>query len=124
MRPMDFAAQLNVSLANGWGIVRTVADLCLKMPEGKYVLVKDPNKVSVYPWLCGLYRGAGAFKRHSEFPGLPDGAPSTVPMVVLLGCSRSLFLQPVIRLYAVPFSAFTGEEEEEEGAASEVEVEA
>jgi translation initiation factor 3 subunit D len=44
---MDFAAQLNVSLANGWGIVRTVADLCLKMPEGKYVLVKDPNKVCI-----------------------------------------------------------------------------
>ncbi|KAF6761964.1 eukaryotic translation initiation factor 3 subunit 7 [Ephemerocybe angulata] len=35
---------LNVSLANGWGIVRTVTDLCMKMPEGKYVLVKDPNK--------------------------------------------------------------------------------
>ena len=49
MRPMDFAAQLNVSLANGWGIVRTVADLCLKMPEGKYVLVKDPNKVRSHP---------------------------------------------------------------------------
>ena len=48
MRPMDFAAQLNVSLANGWGIVRTVADLCLKMAEGKYVLVKDPNKVCVF----------------------------------------------------------------------------
>ena len=45
MRPTDFAAQLNVSLANGWGIVRTVTDLCLKMPEGKYVLLKDPNKV-------------------------------------------------------------------------------
>ena len=45
MRPLDFATQLNVSLANGWGIVRTVADLCLKMPEGKYVLIKDPNKV-------------------------------------------------------------------------------
>ena len=47
MRPMDFAGQLNVSLANGWGIVRTVTDLCMKMPEGKYVLVKDPNKVSL-----------------------------------------------------------------------------
>lgn len=46
MRPTDFAAQLNVSLANGWGIVRTVTDLCMKMPEGKYVLVKDPNRVS------------------------------------------------------------------------------
>lgn len=47
MRPADFAGQLNVSLANGWGIVRTVTDLCMKMPEGKYVLVKDPNKVSL-----------------------------------------------------------------------------
>ncbi|KAH9077061.1 translation initiation factor eIF-3 subunit D [Lactarius deliciosus] len=71
MRSLDFAAQLNVSLANGWGIVRTVADLCLKMPEGKYVLVKDPNK-------------------------------------------------PVIRLYAVPFSAFVGDEE---GAAFDEEAE-
>ncbi|KAJ7098645.1 eukaryotic translation initiation factor 3 subunit D [Mycena belliarum] len=44
VRPTDFAAQLNVSLANGWGIVRSVTDLCMKMPEGKYVLVKDPNK--------------------------------------------------------------------------------
>ncbi|KAH9915870.1 translation initiation factor eIF-3 subunit D, partial [Amylocystis lapponica] len=64
-RPTDFAAQLNVSLANGWGIVRTVTDLCLKQPEGKYVLVKDPNK-------------------------------------------------PVIRLYAVPMTAFTGEDEDDE----------
>ena len=46
-RPADFASQLNVSLANGWGIVRTVADMCMKQPEGKYVLVKDPNKVRI-----------------------------------------------------------------------------
>lgn len=53
MRPTDFAAQLNVSLNNGWGIVRTVADLCMKMPEGKYVLVKDPNKVQAQlPFSC------------------------------------------------------------------------
>ncbi|KAG9317712.1 translation initiation factor eIF-3 subunit D [Chiua virens] len=44
MRPTDFASQLNVSVSNGWGIVRTITDLCMKMPEGKYVLVKDPNK--------------------------------------------------------------------------------
>ncbi|OBZ70144.1 Eukaryotic translation initiation factor 3 subunit D [Grifola frondosa] len=64
-RPTDFAAQLNVSLANGWGIVRTVTDLCMKQPEGKYVLIKDPNK-------------------------------------------------PVIRLYAVPSTAFTVEEDEDD----------
>jgi len=65
MRPSDFANQLNVSLANGWGIVRTITDLCMKLPEGKYVLIKDPNRA-------------------------------------------------VIRLYAVPLHAFTGEEEPEE----------
>jgi translation initiation factor 3 subunit D len=35
---------MNLSLSNGWGIVRTIADMCLKRAEGKYVLVKDPNK--------------------------------------------------------------------------------
>lgn len=35
---------MNVNLASGWGIVRTVADLCFAQPEGKYVLIKDPNK--------------------------------------------------------------------------------
>jgi translation initiation factor 3 subunit D len=33
-----------LNLNNGWGIVRTIVDMCLKMEEGKYVLVKDPNK--------------------------------------------------------------------------------
>jgi hypothetical protein len=40
---------MNVSITNGWGIVRTIADLALKQPEGKYVLVKDPNNVSTVP---------------------------------------------------------------------------
>ncbi|WVQ98599.1 eukaryotic translation initiation factor 3 subunit D [Kwoniella sp. CBS 9459] len=46
-KPTDFARQMNVSLANGWGIVRTIADLLLKQPEGKYVLVKDPNNPQI-----------------------------------------------------------------------------
>ncbi len=73
MRPMDFAAQLNVSLANGWGIVRTVADLCLKMPEGKYVLVKDPNKVSVYPCSVACFAVLAHFKGTANFRVYPDG---------------------------------------------------
>ncbi|GAA5971465.1 hypothetical protein JCM11641_008363 [Rhodosporidiobolus odoratus] len=50
-KPRDFAAQMNVNLSNGWGIVRTVADLALKQPEGRYVLLRDPNKP-----LIRLYR--------------------------------------------------------------------
>lgn len=44
-KPRDFANQMNVNLANGWGIVRTIVDLCFAQQEGKYVLLKDPNKV-------------------------------------------------------------------------------
>ncbi|KAL0574204.1 hypothetical protein V5O48_007745 [Marasmius crinis-equi] len=62
MRPTDFAAQLNVSLANGWGIVRTVTDLCMKQPEGKYVLVKDPNKPVIRLYAIP----AGTFTEHDE----------------------------------------------------------
>lgn len=43
-KPRDFAAQMNLNLNNGWGIVRTIVDMCMQMPEGKYVLVKDPNQ--------------------------------------------------------------------------------
>ncbi|KAF8984881.1 hypothetical protein BGZ46_006680 [Entomortierella lignicola] len=43
-RPKEFASQMGLQITNGWGIVKTVVDLALKLPEGKYVLVKDPNK--------------------------------------------------------------------------------
>lgn len=45
-KPRDFANQMNLSLSNGWGIVRTIADMCLSSPNenSKFVLVKDPNK--------------------------------------------------------------------------------
>jgi len=48
----------------------------------------------------------------------PDARPTRSLTFII-----DLFLQPVIRLYAVPLSAFTGEEEEEEGTASEEDVE-
>ncbi|KAI4124532.1 MAG: hypothetical protein LQ338_004743 [Usnochroma carphineum] len=44
--PRKFAEQMNLNLANGWGIVRTIVDMIRGMDKdnGKYVLVKDPNK--------------------------------------------------------------------------------
>jgi translation initiation factor 3 subunit D len=53
---------MNLSLSNGWGIVRTIADMCLKREEGKYVLVKDPNKQ-----ILRLYEvPAGSFEDDGE----------------------------------------------------------
>lgn len=61
-KPRDFANQMNLSLSNGWGIVRTIADMCLKREDGRYVLVKDPNKS-----ILRLYEvPAGSFDEDDE----------------------------------------------------------
>lgn len=36
--------QINLHMENCWGIVRAIVDLCLKLDEGKYLIVKEPNK--------------------------------------------------------------------------------
>eukprot|EP00959_Pyramimonas_sp_CCMP1952_P435169 9112316-Pyramimonas_sp.AAC.2 len=33
-----------MNVNNMWGILKTVVDMCMKLGDGKYVLVKDPNK--------------------------------------------------------------------------------
>ena len=43
-KPKDFAMQINLHMENCWGIVRAVIDLCLKLDDGKYIIVKEPNK--------------------------------------------------------------------------------
>ncbi|KAK9471722.1 eukaryotic translation initiation factor 3 subunit D [Dipodascopsis tothii] len=43
-KPREFAGQMNFNLSNGWGIARSIIDMCLRLSDGKYVLVKDPNK--------------------------------------------------------------------------------
>ncbi|KKA29112.1 hypothetical protein TD95_004871 [Thielaviopsis punctulata] len=61
-KPRDFARQMNLSLSNGWGIVRTIADMCLQREEGKFVLAKDPNK----PVLRLYEVPAGTFEEDEE----------------------------------------------------------
>ncbi|KAI4188213.1 MAG: hypothetical protein LQ346_005359 [Caloplaca aetnensis] len=70
--PRKFAEQMNLNLNNGWGIVRTIIDMIRGMnKDGKYVLVKDPNKN-----LLRLYEvPAGTFEEEDEGPaGTEDGA--------------------------------------------------
>ncbi|XP_010434247.1 PREDICTED: eukaryotic translation initiation factor 3 subunit D-like [Camelina sativa] len=46
-KPKDFAGQINLNTNNMWGIVKSIVDICMKLSEGKYVLVKDPSKPQV-----------------------------------------------------------------------------
>uniref|UniRef100_A0A061QVG9 Eukaryotic translation initiation factor 3 subunit D n=1 Tax=Tetraselmis sp. GSL018 TaxID=582737 RepID=A0A061QVG9_9CHLO len=43
-KPKDLAQQMNLNMDNCWGIVRAVVDLCMKLGDGKYLILKDPNK--------------------------------------------------------------------------------
>ncbi|KAG2420265.1 hypothetical protein HFD88_005066 [Aspergillus terreus] len=50
-KPREFAAQMNLNLGNGWGIVRTIVDRIRALDADeeedkvkKYVLIKDPNR--------------------------------------------------------------------------------
>jgi len=43
-KPKEFANQIALDMDNSWGILRVIIDTCLKLDEGKYLLLKDPNK--------------------------------------------------------------------------------
>lgn len=43
-RPKEFAGQINLNMENAWGVLRCIIDYCLKLPEGRYLILKDPNK--------------------------------------------------------------------------------
>mmetsp|Transcript_34461 Transcript_34461/g.50536 ORF Transcript_34461/g.50536 Transcript_34461/m.50536 type:complete len:585 (+) Transcript_34461:103-1857(+) len=43
-RPKDFATQITLSVGGMWGIMRMLIKLFQTQPEGKYVLMRDPNK--------------------------------------------------------------------------------
>ncbi|XP_071106737.1 eukaryotic translation initiation factor 3 subunit D-like [Haliotis cracherodii] len=43
-KPIEFASQINLNMDNAWGILRCIIDTCMKLKEGKYLIMKDPNK--------------------------------------------------------------------------------
>ena len=46
-RPMDFAAQITLNQGTMWGYMRLFVKLLENEPEGKYVIMRDPNRAIV-----------------------------------------------------------------------------
>ena len=46
-KPKEFSTQINLSQTNMWGIFKKLVQTLMAQPEGKYVLMKDPNKAEV-----------------------------------------------------------------------------
>ncbi len=47
--PSKLATQLTLDVSNAWGILHAIIDYCRELPPGKYLIMKDPNKVSDLP---------------------------------------------------------------------------
>lgn len=43
-KPREFAPLINLNISNAWGILKAIIDICLQLDEGKYIMLKDPNK--------------------------------------------------------------------------------
>eukprot|EP00948_MAST-09A_sp_MAST-9A-sp1_P002804 g2804.t1 len=46
-KPKEFSMQINLSTSNMWAILKHLIEACLKQPEGKYILMKDPMKSEI-----------------------------------------------------------------------------
>jgi len=43
-KPKEFADQINLNMDNGWAILRCIIDSLMKLDDGKYLILKNPNK--------------------------------------------------------------------------------
>ena len=64
-KPLELAEQINLNMNNAWGILMTLIDIFLKKEQGKYLILKDPNKVDML-----IYNNfaIGKFKEVQTFP--------------------------------------------------------
>jgi translation initiation factor 3 subunit D len=46
-KPKEFSTQINLNATNIWGIIKMFCELLMGKEDGKYVLLKDPNKSTV-----------------------------------------------------------------------------
>ena len=67
-KPKEFATQINLNVANAWGILKAIIDLCLQLDEGKYLLLKDPNK----PVIRFYSIPVDAFEERAPEPGIDE----------------------------------------------------
>jgi translation initiation factor 3 subunit D len=42
-QPKEFATQINMDVRRAWGLLQYFVEECLALPEGKYMMLKDPN---------------------------------------------------------------------------------
>ncbi|NP_001153709.1 eukaryotic initiation factor 3 p66 subunit [Tribolium castaneum] len=71
-KPHEFATQINLNMDNAWGILRCIIDIVMKQKDGKYLIMKDPNKpmIRLYDIPDNTFESDGESESEDEVP--PD----------------------------------------------------
>jgi len=43
-KPRELATQMQLSFKNAWAVLKKIVEVCMQQPNGKYILVKDPER--------------------------------------------------------------------------------
>jgi len=47
-KPNELSSQIALNMDNAWGVIRCIIDFLNKQKDGKYIIMKDPNKVTFF----------------------------------------------------------------------------
>ncbi|CAH1115902.1 unnamed protein product [Phaedon cochleariae] len=69
-KPHEFATQINLNMDNAWGILRCIVDIIMKQKDGKYLIMKDPNKcmIRLYDIPDNTFESDGETESDDEVP--------------------------------------------------------
>ncbi|XP_060521877.1 eukaryotic translation initiation factor 3 subunit D [Cylas formicarius] len=69
-KPHEFATQINLNMDNAWGILRCIIDIVMKQKDGKYLIMKDPNKpmIRLYDIPDNTFESDGETESDEEVP--------------------------------------------------------
>ncbi|XP_074036044.1 eukaryotic translation initiation factor 3 subunit d1 [Leptinotarsa decemlineata] len=69
-KPHEFATQINLNMDNAWGILRCIVDIIMKQKDGKYLIMKDPNKpmIRLYDIPDNTFESDGETESDDEGP--------------------------------------------------------
>ncbi|KAK9688314.1 Eukaryotic translation initiation factor 3 subunit 7 (eIF-3) [Popillia japonica] len=69
-KPNEFATQINLNMDNAWGILRCIIDIVMKQKDGKYLIMKDPNKpmIRLYDIPDNTFESDGESESEDDVP--------------------------------------------------------
>lgn len=79
-KPIEFATQINLNMDNAWGILRCIVDIVMKQKDGKYLIMKDPNKpmIRLYDIPDNTFESDG--ETESDEDVVPDATNTFQPL--------------------------------------------